>query len=177
MSFLARYAAAMQQFVCRNCMRLKPRCLPFTSASSLIRASTFFCVALCGGGRYSPLETIWVGIGVAADAAAATATRRCSRSLSQVPMVLLPFCWPSTVQSVLVWALRVWSLPISQGVDRRGVPSPVRLSLKPSHSFHLQARQLVASAHETAGTLDKTTCRTVTSVPNSMLKVPLAQAM
>ena len=43
------------------------------------------------GGRYSPLETIWVGIGVAADAASAPATRRCSRSLSHVPIVLLPF--------------------------------------------------------------------------------------
>src|SRR5437763_169350 len=91
MSFMARNAAAMPQLVCRNCLRLKPRCLPFTSASSLIRASTFFWVALCGGGRYSPLETIWVGIGVAADAASAPATRRCSRSLSQLPMVLLPF--------------------------------------------------------------------------------------
>ena len=167
----------MPQLVCRNCLRLKPRCLPFTSASSLIRASTFFCVALCGGGRYSPLETIWVGIGVAADAASAPATRRCSRSLSQVPMVLLPFCWPSTVQSVLVWALRVWSLPISQGIDRPGIPSPVQLSMKPSHSLHLRARQLVASAHEAAGTLGKTTCGSVTSVPNSTLKIPQAQAM
>src|SRR5438552_8486626 len=91
MSFRARNAAAMPQLVCRNCLRLKPRCLPFTSASSLIRASTFFCVALCGGGRYSPLETIWVGIGIAADAASAPATRRCSRSLSQVLIVFLPF--------------------------------------------------------------------------------------
>src|SRR6476620_11110550 len=91
MSFIARNAAAMPQLVCRNCLRLKPSCLPFRSASSLIRASTFFCVALCGGGRYSPLETIWVGIGVAADAASAPATRRCSRSLSHVLIVLLPF--------------------------------------------------------------------------------------
>src|SRR3954464_3239017 len=91
MSFMARKAAAMPQLVCRNCLRLKPSCLPFTSASSLIRASTFFCVALCGGGRYSPLETIWVGIGVGADAVSAPATRRCSRSLSQVPIALLPF--------------------------------------------------------------------------------------
>src|SRR5215831_16694277 len=89
MSFMARNAAAMPQLVCRNCLRLRPRCLPFTSASSLIRASTFFCVALCGGGRYSPLETIWVGIGIAADAASAPATRRCSRSLSQVLIFLL----------------------------------------------------------------------------------------
>jgi len=44
-------------------------------------------VALCRGGRYSPLETIWVGIGVAAEAASAPATRRCSRSLSQLPSV------------------------------------------------------------------------------------------
>src|SRR5262252_6920024 len=92
---MARNAAAMPQLVCRNCLRLKPRCLPFTSASSLIRASTFFWIALCGGGRYSPLETIWVGIGVAADAASAPATRRCSRSLSHVLIVLLPFCWRS----------------------------------------------------------------------------------
>src|SRR3981189_1482291 len=93
MSFIARNAAALPQLVCRNCLRLKPRCLPFRSASSLIRASTFFCVALCGGGRYSPLETIWVGIGVAADAASAPATRRCSRSLSQLLIVLLPCCY------------------------------------------------------------------------------------
>src|SRR5215469_1533601 len=90
MSFIARNAAAMPQLVCKNCLRLKPRCLPFASASSLIRASTIFCVALCGGGRYSPLETICVGIGIAADAASAPATRRCSRSLSQVLIVLLP---------------------------------------------------------------------------------------
>ncbi len=41
------------------------------------------------GGRYSPLETIWVGIGVAAEASSAPATRRCSRSLSQVPIGFL----------------------------------------------------------------------------------------
>src|SRR6185312_11621358 len=99
MSFMARNAAAMPQLVCRNCLRLKPRCLPFTSASSLIRASTFFCVALCGGGRYLPLETIWVGIGVAADAASAPATRRCSRSLSQVLIVLLPDCFQRRVSA------------------------------------------------------------------------------
>src|SRR5215216_5730321 len=34
-----------------------------------------------------PLDTIWVGIGVAADAVSAPATRRCSRSLSQLPIV------------------------------------------------------------------------------------------
>src|SRR5262245_31950602 len=49
-----------------------------------------FCVSLCGGGRYSPFDTIWVGIGVAAEAVSAPATRRCSRSLSQEPIVIPP---------------------------------------------------------------------------------------
>src|SRR6478609_11517107 len=121
---MARNAAAMPQPVCRNCLRLKPRCLPFTSARSLIRASTLFCVALCGGGRYSPLETIWVGIGVAADAASAPATRRCSRSLSHVLIVLLPFL-PSTVLVGARMRPRVRPLAISQ-VDDEAYP-PVLL--------------------------------------------------
>src|SRR5438094_349842 len=71
---MATNAAAMPQLVRRNCRRFTPSRLAFASASSLIRASTLFWVALCRGGRYSPLETIWVGIGVAAEAAAAPAT-------------------------------------------------------------------------------------------------------
>src|SRR4029077_7987735 len=114
---MARNAVAMPQLVCRNCLRLKPRCLPFTSASSLIRASTFFWIALCGGGRYSPLDTILVGIGVGADAASAPATRRCSRSLSHVLIVLLPFCWPSHC-----WAVRAWGCALGR--------SPVQLRMK-----------------------------------------------
>src|SRR6185312_10273159 len=96
---MARKAAAMPQLVCKNCRRLRPSRLPLASASSLIRVSTFLWMALCGGGRYSPFDTIWVGIGVAADAASAPATRRCSRSLSQLLIVLLPSlvgrdqCW------------------------------------------------------------------------------------
>src|SRR6516164_6818620 len=87
---MARKAAAMPQLVCMNCRRLRPSRLPLTSASSRIRRSTRFCVSLCGGGRYSPFDTIWVGIGVAAEAASAPATRRCSRSLSQLLIVVLP---------------------------------------------------------------------------------------
>src|SRR5215471_7133561 len=86
---MATNAAAMPQLVRKNCRRLKPSRRAFASASSLIRASTFFWRALCGGGRYSPLETIWVGIGVAAEADSAPATRRCSRSLSQIPIGFL----------------------------------------------------------------------------------------
>src|SRR5262249_57205869 len=61
-----------------------------TSPSSGTRRSTRFCVWLGGGGRYSPFDTIWVGIGVAAEAASAPATRCCSRSLSQLLIVVLP---------------------------------------------------------------------------------------
>jgi hypothetical protein len=82
--------AAMPQLVCMNCRRLRPSRLPLTSANSKIRRSTRFCVSLCGGGRYSPFDTICVGIGVAAEAASAPATRRCSRSLSQLLIVVLP---------------------------------------------------------------------------------------
>jgi hypothetical protein len=39
-----------------------------------MRASTFFWVALCEGGKYSPFDTIWVGTGVAADAASASSS-------------------------------------------------------------------------------------------------------
>src|ERR1700704_3908188 len=86
---MATNAAAMPQPVRKNCRRFRPSRLALASASSLIRASTLFWVALCRGGRYSPLETIWVGIGVAAEAASAPATRRCSRSLNQVPIGFL----------------------------------------------------------------------------------------
>src|SRR5438874_10447800 len=78
------------QLVRINCRRFKPSDLPLRSANSLMRASTFFWIALCEGGKYSPFDTIWVGTGVAADAASAPATRRCSRSLSQLPIVRPP---------------------------------------------------------------------------------------
>src|SRR6202045_4828238 len=87
---MARKAAAMPQLVRRNWRRFKPSRLPLMSANSLMRASTFFWVALCEGGKYSPFDTIWVGTGVAADADSAPATRPCSRSLSQLPIVSLP---------------------------------------------------------------------------------------
>src|SRR6266513_1554102 len=86
---MARKAAAIPQLVRMNCRRFKPSRLPLSSANSLMRASTVFWIALCEGGKYSPLDTIWVGTGVAADAASAPATRRCSRSLSQLPIVVL----------------------------------------------------------------------------------------
>jgi hypothetical protein len=73
-----------------NCRRLRQSRLLLRSASSSIRRSTRFCVSLCGDGRYSPLDTICIGMGVAAEIASAPATRRCSRSLSQLLIGVLP---------------------------------------------------------------------------------------
>src|SRR6266571_864965 len=87
---MARKAAAIPQPVRMNWRRLSPSRLAFSSANSRIRRSTRFCRSLCAGGRYSPFDTIWVGIGVAVEAVSAPATRRCSRSLSQLPIVVLP---------------------------------------------------------------------------------------
>src|SRR5215831_2482968 len=140
MSFMARNAAAMPQLVCRNCRRLRPSRLPFTSESSLIRVSTFFWMALCGGGRYSPLETICVGIGVAADAASAPATRRCSRSLSQVLIVLLPFSL-AVLGSARNEAARLATPDQLGGPTRRALPvsalhEGITLALRPSESLY-----------------------------------------
>src|SRR5262249_20191698 len=88
---MARNAAAMPQLVRMNCRRLSPSRLPWLSANSRMRRSSRFCVSLCGGGKYSPFDTIWVGIGVAAEVSA-PGPRRCSRSLSQEPIVLPPSC-------------------------------------------------------------------------------------
>src|SRR6266566_24886 len=85
---MAKNAAAMPQLVRMNCRRLRPSRLALASANSRMRRSTRLCVSLCVGGRYSPFDTIWVGMGVAAEAVSAPATRRCSRSLSQVPIVV-----------------------------------------------------------------------------------------
>src|SRR6266487_851031 len=87
---MARNAAAMPQLVRMNWRRLRPSRLALMSANSRMRRSSRFCVSLCGGGRYSPFDTIWVGIGVAAQVVSAPATRRCSRSLSQEPIVIPP---------------------------------------------------------------------------------------
>src|SRR6476659_6042791 len=138
---MARNAAAMPQLVCRNCLRLKPRCLPFTSASSLIRASTFFWIALCGGGRYSPLDTIWVGMGVGADAASAPATRRCSRSLSHVLIVLLPFLLAVT----LLGGARLAAPNKFGGPMRFALPVQLRMKLqlasRPGETLHCFLRK------------------------------------
>src|SRR5215468_12091543 len=76
----------MPQLVRRNFRRSSPSRFPFSSASSIVRRSTRFWISLWGGGRYSPFDTICVGIGVSADAVSAPATKRCSRSLSQLAM-------------------------------------------------------------------------------------------
>src|SRR5262245_17974859 len=90
----------MPQLVFINCRRLRPTRLLLTSASSSIRRSTRFCVSLCGGGRYSPLDTICVGMGVAAEIASAPAT---SPTLAELLMPL-PAANPfSTMRASLRW--------------------------------------------------------------------------
>src|SRR6266404_9837293 len=116
---MARKAAAIQQLVRINCRRFKPSDLPLRSANSLMRASTFFWIALCEGGKYSPFDTIWVGTGVAADAASAPATRRCSRSLSQLPIVRPPCLVIDQLPVVNGRRLR----PGSAQIMTRGFPS------------------------------------------------------
>src|SRR5215510_9636222 len=115
---MATNAAAMPQPVRKNCRRLRPSRLALASASSLMRASTFFCLELCRGGRYSPLETIWVGIGVAADAVSAPATRRCSRSLSQIPIGFLHHVGERSGTIVARMCLRAFGYA-NDGLDAR----------------------------------------------------------
>src|ERR1700730_5815619 len=87
---MARNPAASPLLVVMSCRRPSRRRFASVSANSKIRRSRRFCVSLCGGGRYSPFDTIWVGIGVAAEAGSPPTTRRCSRSLSQEPIVIPP---------------------------------------------------------------------------------------
>src|SRR5215510_11547832 len=133
---MATNAAAMPQPVRKNCRRLRPSRLALASASSLMRASTLFCLLLCRGGRYSPLETIWVGIGVAAEAVSAPATRRCSRSLSQIPMGFLRSCF-EIVQCRPQRALR------AVGYDNDGLEARLRRSsdLKSAMPYRPAARR------------------------------------
>src|SRR6516165_8571309 len=119
---MARNAAAMPQPVAMNCRRLRPSRLLCSSANSKIRRSTRFCVSLCLGGRYSPLETIWVGIGVAAEAVSAPATIRCSRSLSQLPIAILPW-----LLLVINTSVDRESLDLSFGLDNVSAAVPQRL--------------------------------------------------
>src|SRR5215472_9455333 len=51
------------------------------SARSIRRASTSRCSAVCGGGRYSSLDTTWVGTGEGKEASSAGNRFRLSSSL------------------------------------------------------------------------------------------------
>ena len=61
----------MPAAVWKNRRRLTPWCFASWLPSSLMRASTRFCCAVCGGGVNSSLETNCVGIGDAKDAVSA----------------------------------------------------------------------------------------------------------
>ena len=53
----------MPAAVRKNARRLTPCRPPSSSPRALSRASTSRCAALCGVGKYSSLDTIWVGTG------------------------------------------------------------------------------------------------------------------
>ena len=101
----------MPQPVAMNCRRLRPSFLAFSSASSRIRRSTRFCVSLCVGGRYSPLETIWVGIGC------------CSRSFfSSCYKAHFSFAKPTAhlSSSLILMVVDVRSLDPAVAIDNAG---------------------------------------------------------
>src|SRR6266478_3525633 len=69
--FIATNEAAMPEAVWKKRRRDRPCRRASGSLSSLSRASTSRCLALCGTGMYSSLETIWVGTGDRNDAVSA----------------------------------------------------------------------------------------------------------
>src|SRR6516225_3599416 len=77
--FIATNEAAMPAAVWKNCRRDSPCRRASRSLSSLSRASTSRCLALCGTGIYSSLDTIWVGTGDGNDdVSAGCNSRNCS---------------------------------------------------------------------------------------------------
>src|SRR5713101_64412 len=79
-SFIAMKEAAIPPELPRNFRRLMPSFLETEAASSLIRYSTSFCFSVCGFGRYSPFETICVGIGPFRSSASSARSRPSSCS-------------------------------------------------------------------------------------------------
>src|SRR4051812_22504281 len=159
---MATKAAAMPQLVRRNCRRFKPSRAAFASASSTMRRSTFFWVALCLGGRYSPLETIWVGIGVAAEASSAPATRRCSRSLSQLPIGFLRL----VEQREEPIGACLWARAVGQGDDgllEKVSPGKLVMPLPRLHARESRGRRAASSSAAPAYLLSysqrRTRCR------------------
>src|SRR6516165_9844169 len=61
--FIATNEAAMPAAVWKKRRRDRPCCRASRSLNSLSRASTSRCLAVCGTGMYSSLDTIWVGTG------------------------------------------------------------------------------------------------------------------
>src|SRR3954462_11183206 len=66
---MATNALAMPPEEARKRLRVMPRRLAVSPASSAIRASTCFCCSVCGIGKYSPLDTTRVGTGEARGSA------------------------------------------------------------------------------------------------------------
>ena len=64
--------------VARKRRRLMPSALAAAPAISAVRASTSRCSGVCAEGKYSPLETTWVGTGEPSVSASSARCRRAS---------------------------------------------------------------------------------------------------
>src|SRR4051812_36792365 len=83
---MAAKAAVMPAAVWKKRRRDRPFLRPYSSPSSFMRASTFFCRAVCAIGRYSSLEMRRVGTGVPLSTWRAGMSRLSSLSLN-MPMI------------------------------------------------------------------------------------------
>src|SRR5690242_9436697 len=79
-------AVAMPEAVWKKRRRDRPFRRPCSSPSSLSRAATFFWRSVCAIGRYSSLETSWVGSGIRSSARQAGTVAASSSSLN-MPMI------------------------------------------------------------------------------------------
>src|ERR1700680_869282 len=85
---MATKQAAMPDALWKNSRRETPCLLAIASAMPISRASTSFCCGVCGEGRYSSLETTWVGTGEGKAASSApvnwlnsSSFRKCTHGL------------------------------------------------------------------------------------------------
>src|SRR6266481_2138748 len=83
---MATYAAVMPAAVWKKRRRDMPFFCPYSSPSAFMRTSTFFWRSVCAIGRYSSLETSWVGTGVGLLACQAGTSWSNSLSLN-MPMI------------------------------------------------------------------------------------------
>ncbi len=97
--FIATNEAAMPAAVWKKRRRDRPCRRASRSLSSLSRASTSRCFSVCGVGRYSSLDTIWVGTGDGNDdVSAGSSSRSCSSVRNFMSSSAVSRQWPAPPQ-------------------------------------------------------------------------------